>query len=105
LVQEQVPGIDGLEHQPDPFGRMKISDAPELGDSPLMNPVVALGVNVNEDRVADWLWTLHRIVVDVVRTDRHLEFYGDAKKHGSDVGYPCCICLGGSHDWLLPRYE
>lgn len=79
LVQEQVPGIDGLEHQPDPFGRMKISDAPELGDSPLMNPVVALGVNVNEDRVADWLWTLHRIVVDVVRTDRHLEFYGDAK--------------------------
>lgn len=79
LVQEQVPGINGSEHQPGTIGRMKISDAPELGDSPLMNPVVALGVNVNEDRVADWLWTLHRIVVDVVRTDRHLEFYGDAK--------------------------
>jgi hypothetical protein len=68
LVQEQVPGIDGLEHQPDPFGRMKISDAPELGDSPLMNPVVALGVNVNEDRVADWLWTLHRIGMNIVST-------------------------------------
>lgn len=79
LVQEQVSGINGSEYQSETFGRMKISDAPELGDSPLINPVVALGVNVNEERVADWLWTLHRIVVDVVRTDRHLEFYGDAK--------------------------
>ncbi|CAN6448754.1 unnamed protein product [Victoria cruziana] len=33
----------------------------------------------DEGRVADWLWTLHRIVVDVVRTDSHLEFYGDSK--------------------------
>ncbi|KAF3785270.1 TBC1 domain family member 15 [Nymphaea thermarum] len=29
----------------------------------------------DEGRVADWLWTLHRIV----RTDSHLEFYGDTK--------------------------
>lgn len=34
---------------------------------------------VSEDKVSDWLWTLHRIVVDVVRTDSHLEFYEDPK--------------------------
>ncbi|XP_076936402.1 rab GTPase-activating protein 22-like isoform X1 [Bidens hawaiensis] len=28
-----------------------------------------------QDRVSEWLWTLHQIVVDVVRTDSHLEFY------------------------------
>ncbi|KAK4254827.1 hypothetical protein QN277_007914 [Acacia crassicarpa] len=33
----------------------------------------------NEDRVSEWLWTLHRIVVDVVRTDSHLEFYEDTR--------------------------
>ncbi|KAL3689458.1 hypothetical protein R1sor_015767 [Riccia sorocarpa] len=43
------------------------------------DPVVALGQNANEERVAEWLWILHKIVVDVVRTDRHLEFYGDVK--------------------------
>eukprot|EP01018_Ginkgo_biloba_P014480 Gb_10658 [translate_table: standard] len=79
LVQEEVSGISEPAYQAETVGRMKISDAPEPGDTPLINPVVALGVDVNEDRVADWLWTLHRIVVDVVRTDRHLEFYGDAK--------------------------
>ncbi|XP_047334881.1 small G protein signaling modulator 1-like [Impatiens glandulifera] len=34
---------------------------------------------VNDERVSEWLWTLHRIVVDVVRTDSHLEFYEDKK--------------------------
>ncbi|BBN20771.1 hypothetical protein MPTK1_4g13805 [Marchantia polymorpha subsp. ruderalis] len=50
-----------------------------VGPENLPDPVVALGKNANEERVAEWLWILHRIVVDVVRTDRHLEFYGDAK--------------------------
>ncbi|KAJ4748673.1 Ypt/Rab-GAP domain of gyp1p superfamily protein [Rhynchospora pubera] len=31
------------------------------------------------DRVSEWLWTLHRIVVDVVRTDNHLQFYEDSR--------------------------
>ncbi|KAL2631581.1 hypothetical protein R1flu_016267 [Riccia fluitans] len=43
------------------------------------DPVAVLGKNANEERVAEWLWILHKIVVDVVRTDRHLEFYGDVK--------------------------
>ncbi|XP_022145875.1 small G protein signaling modulator 1 isoform X2 [Momordica charantia] len=34
---------------------------------------------VSGDRVSEWLWTLHRIVVDVVRTDSHLEFYEDTR--------------------------
>ncbi|XP_024542175.1 small G protein signaling modulator 2 [Selaginella moellendorffii] len=32
-----------------------------------------------EERTAEWLWTLHKIVIDVVRTDRHLEFYDDSR--------------------------
>ncbi|KAL8263666.1 hypothetical protein R6Q59_021796 [Mikania micrantha] len=32
-----------------------------------------------QDRVSEWLWTLHQIVVDVVRTDSHLEFYEDTQ--------------------------
>ncbi|XP_057546455.1 uncharacterized protein LOC130825312 isoform X1 [Amaranthus tricolor] len=38
-----------------------------------------LGGESSEDKVLEWFWTLHRIVVDVVRTDRHLEFYEDPK--------------------------
>ncbi|XP_078433809.1 rab GTPase-activating protein 22-like [Wolffia australiana] len=34
---------------------------------------------VGDKRISEWLWTLHRIVVDVVRTDGHLEFYEDSK--------------------------
>ncbi|XP_057874046.2 uncharacterized protein LOC131080009 [Cryptomeria japonica] len=79
MVQEQESGINESKEQSESADRMKMSDASEPTDTPLINPVVALGVDVNEDRVADWLWTLHRIVVDVVRTDRHLEFYGDTK--------------------------
>lgn len=55
---------------------LKISDVPEAdfvdgtkSDSPI----------ANKDRVAEWLWTLHRIVVDVVRTDSHLDFYGESR--------------------------
>ncbi|KAM0920994.1 hypothetical protein ACQ4PT_007208 [Festuca glaucescens] len=55
---------------------LKISDAPEAdfvhvtnSDSPVSN----------KDRVAEWLWTLHRIVVDVVRTDSHLDFYTESR--------------------------
>ncbi|KAK1615906.1 hypothetical protein QYE76_021423 [Lolium multiflorum] len=55
---------------------LKISDAPEAdfvhvtnSDSPV----------TNKDRVAEWLWTLHRIVVDVVRTDSHLDFYTESR--------------------------
>ncbi|CAL2229346.1 unnamed protein product [Prunus armeniaca] len=56
--------------------RMRISDVP---DTEFRNTTMSQGGTVSEDRVSEWLWTLHRIVVDVVRTDSHLEFYEDAK--------------------------
>ncbi|KAJ1704230.1 hypothetical protein LUZ63_004009 [Rhynchospora breviuscula] len=37
------------------------------------------GFDSDGDRVSEWLWTLHRIVVDVVRTDNHLQFYEDSR--------------------------
>ncbi|KAJ9701616.1 hypothetical protein PVL29_006825 [Vitis rotundifolia] len=56
--------------------RLRISDVPE---TPKLNATTSQGGAVSEDRVSEWLWTLHRIVVDVVRTDSHLEFYEDTK--------------------------
>ncbi|CAH1412623.1 unnamed protein product [Lactuca virosa] len=45
----------------------------------LKNTVASHGRTRSQDRVSEWLWTLHQIVVDVVRTDCHLEFYEDTK--------------------------
>ncbi|KAJ3683185.1 hypothetical protein LUZ60_013412 [Juncus effusus] len=57
---------------------LRISDAP-IGD-PFGGPVsVNGGLGSDGDRVSEWLWTLHRIVVDVVRTDSNLEFYEDSR--------------------------
>ncbi|KAH6833423.1 Ypt/Rab-GAP domain of gyp1p superfamily protein [Perilla frutescens var. hirtella] len=56
--------------------KIRISDVPDI---PAKYETTALGETTNGDRVSEWLWTLHRIVVDVVRTDSHLEFYEDTK--------------------------
>ncbi|KAG2258657.1 hypothetical protein Bca52824_077951 [Brassica carinata] len=63
---------------------LRISDVPEV-PSAKENP--SRGGTVTEDRMSEWLWTLHRIVVDVVRTDTHLEFYEDPRNLGrmSDI--------------------
>uniref|UniRef100_A0A0D9UVP6 Rab-GAP TBC domain-containing protein n=1 Tax=Leersia perrieri TaxID=77586 RepID=A0A0D9UVP6_9ORYZ len=55
---------------------LRISDAPEadFADGTKSNSLVD-----SKDRVSEWLWTLHRIVVDVVRTDSHLDFYGESR--------------------------
>ncbi|XP_021775553.1 TBC1 domain family member 15-like isoform X2 [Chenopodium quinoa] len=36
-------------------------------------------LNLVKIKYLKWLWTLHRIVIDVVRTNSHLEFYEDQK--------------------------
>ncbi|XP_027341512.1 small G protein signaling modulator 1 isoform X2 [Abrus precatorius] len=56
--------------------QLKISDVPQPA---MISASVSQEWPVSEDRVSEWLWTLHRIVVDVVRTDSHLEFYEDAR--------------------------
>ncbi|KAK7272002.1 hypothetical protein RJT34_28322 [Clitoria ternatea] len=56
--------------------QLKISDVPQPA---MRNASVSQGWLVSEDRASEWLWTLHRIVVDVVRTDSHLEFYEDTR--------------------------
>ncbi|KAG0493207.1 hypothetical protein HPP92_004201 [Vanilla planifolia] len=56
--------------------KLRISDAP---DGEKAEATIANGSVNHKDTVSEWLWTLHRIVVDVVRTDSQLEFYGDAK--------------------------
>ncbi|CAN6978451.1 hypothetical protein IGI04_037867 [Brassica rapa subsp. trilocularis] len=63
---------------------LRISDVPEV---PSAKETPSRGGTVTEDRMSEWLWTLHRIVVDVVRTDTHLEFYEDPRNLGrmSDI--------------------
>ncbi|CAN8286641.1 unnamed protein product [Cochlearia groenlandica] len=63
---------------------LRISDVPEMASA--KETPYRVG-NVTEDRVSEWLWTLHSIVVDVVRTDSHLEFYEDPGNLGrmSDI--------------------
>ncbi|CAH8390239.1 unnamed protein product [Eruca vesicaria subsp. sativa] len=63
---------------------LRISDVPEVSSA---KETPSRGGTVTEDRMSEWLWTLHRIVVDVVRTDTHLEFYEDPRNLGrmSDI--------------------
>lgn len=56
--------------------QLKISDVPQPA---MTSASMSQGWAASEDRVSEWLWTLHRIVVDVVRTDNHLEFYEDRR--------------------------
>lgn len=71
-----VSWSENLVYETEMLNRLRISDAPE---TPPIDAATSQGGTVSEDRVSEWLWTLHRIVVDVVRTDSHLEFYEDTK--------------------------
>ncbi|KAK9287652.1 hypothetical protein L1049_016089 [Liquidambar formosana] len=75
-VHEPVLRSNNQEFKREVVNRLRISDVPE---TPVINATTSQGKPVSEDRVSEWLWTLHRIVVDVVRTDSHLEFYEDTK--------------------------
>ncbi|GAV73533.1 RabGAP-TBC domain-containing protein [Cephalotus follicularis] len=56
--------------------RLRILDGPE---KTLVNGTTSQEGVASEDKVSEWRWTLHQIVVDVVRTDSHLEFYEDTR--------------------------
>ncbi|XP_074281438.1 rab GTPase-activating protein 22 isoform X2 [Silene latifolia] len=75
-TQEQVLRQDIQKYKNKVLNRLRISDVPEASELYTCN---GPGGGPTEDKVSDWLWTLHRIVVDVVRTDSHLEFYEDPK--------------------------
>ncbi|XP_058004322.1 uncharacterized protein LOC131168732 isoform X2 [Hevea brasiliensis] len=72
---EPVSRSNNQDYEKEIVNRLRISDAPE---TPLLNAASQGGAR-GDDKVSEWLWTLHRIVVDVVRTDSHLEFYEDKK--------------------------
>ncbi|KAL0377118.1 UNVERIFIED_CONTAM: GTPase-activating protein gyp7, partial [Sesamum calycinum] len=75
-VHESLSRSNNLDYEAEMLNRIRISDAPE---TPTKYATTSEGGAASEDRVSEWLWTLHRIVVDVVRTDSHLEFYQDTK--------------------------
>ncbi|KAL8137302.1 hypothetical protein V2J09_003303 [Rumex salicifolius] len=51
---------------------LRISSPPETAR-------MVTSTSLGEAKVSEWLWTLHSIVVDVVRTDNHLQFFEDQK--------------------------
>ncbi|CAJ1955508.1 unnamed protein product [Sphenostylis stenocarpa] len=75
------------EEEPELLSKNKVYEAQmvnqlKISDEPLpamIRSSVSQAWPVSEERVSEWLWTLHRIVVDVVRTDSHLEFYEDTR--------------------------
>ncbi|XP_073119309.1 uncharacterized protein [Henckelia pumila] len=73
---ESISRSNNSEYEREMLDSLRISDAPE---TPISNGTTSEAQAASEARVSEWLWTLHRIVVDVVRTDNHLEFYEDTK--------------------------
>nr|XP_029122418.1 small G protein signaling modulator 1 [Elaeis guineensis] len=71
-----VKGSKEIDCSIEIVNRSTIADAPKAAT---VDRTTSNGLSANEDRVSEWLWTLHRIVIDVVRTDSHLEFFGDPK--------------------------
>ncbi|KAJ8439612.1 hypothetical protein Cgig2_020988 [Carnegiea gigantea] len=74
--EQSLQSSDILNYKNKVLNRLRISDVPETAEPYSSN---CRGDGPSEDKVSEWLWTLHRIVVDVVRTDSHLEFYEDPK--------------------------
>lgn len=72
----EVPRSSNMEYEIENVEVQRKTDVPEI---PVVNLVTSHGRTRSQDRVSEWLWTLHQIVVDVVRTDSHLEFYEDTK--------------------------
>ncbi|CAM6089462.1 unnamed protein product [Calypogeia fissa] len=78
-IRDSTGGFPEDEGHKQRLGAQGLGSKVDMECDSLHEPVAALGRNASDERVAEWLWMLHRIAVDVVRTDRHLDFYGDAK--------------------------
>ncbi|GKB49993.1 small G protein signaling modulator 1 isoform X1, partial [Tanacetum coccineum] len=75
-VSGSLPRSSNLDYGIENVDIQRKTGAPEI---PVVNPVASHVRTRSQDRVSEWLWTLHQIVVDVVRTDSHLKFYEDTK--------------------------
>ncbi|KAK1430487.1 hypothetical protein QVD17_13257 [Tagetes erecta] len=76
----EIPRSSNLEYEIENVEMQRKKDAAEIlvGD-PVQVTAHGRTRSQGQDRVSEWLWTLHQIVVDVVRTDSHLEFYEDTQ--------------------------
>lgn len=72
--QARTPKESGNKNEAN--SKLRIPDGPEGANTETSTTNIS---DTRDNKVSEWLWTLHRIVVDVVRTDSQLEFYGDSK--------------------------
>lgn len=75
-AHEPILPSNNARNNTEMVNRLRISDVPEIA---MITATTSQGGAASEERISEWLWTLHRIVVDVVRTDCHLEFYEDTR--------------------------
>lgn len=75
-INEQAGTPKETGYKNETVSKLKISDASGGANA---EATTSIGSVARDEKVSEWLWTLHRIVVDVVRTDSQLEFYGDSK--------------------------
>ncbi|XP_017226927.1 uncharacterized protein LOC108202863 isoform X2 [Daucus carota subsp. sativus] len=75
-VCESISRFSDSLYEAEIVNRLRVSGASDVADT---NATTSQGGAADEEKVSEWLWTLHQIVVDVVRTDSHLEFYEDTK--------------------------
>ncbi|KAL0413775.1 UNVERIFIED_CONTAM: hypothetical protein Sradi_1579200 [Sesamum radiatum] len=87
-VHESLSRSNNLDYEAEMLNRIRISDAPE---TPTKYATTSQGGAASEDRVSEWLWTLHRI-------DSHLEFYQDTK-----IWPGCQIFLLSMHGLILQQ--
>ncbi|GMI78679.1 hypothetical protein like AT2G43490 [Hibiscus trionum] len=73
-VYDPVRRSNIVSHKAETVNRLRVSDVPK---TPMVKATRSQEGTVHDERVSEWLWNLHRIVVDVVRTDSHLQFYED----------------------------
>lgn len=75
-VCEPISRFSNSLYEAEIVNRLRVLGASEIAGT---DATTSQGGAVDEEKVSEWLWTLHQIVVDVVRTDSHLEFYEDTK--------------------------
>ncbi|KAF5816372.1 putative Rab-GTPase-TBC domain-containing protein [Helianthus annuus] len=74
--RSEVPRSSNMEYEIENIEIQKKDATEILSGSPVrVTTTHGRTRSQGQDRVSEWLWTLHQIVVDVVRTDSHLEFY------------------------------
>lgn len=89
-------GGETSEPRPTPGHELEILIADDGWGGNASDPTIGQRLNVSQERISDWLCTLRKIVVDVVRTDRHMDFFNNISNLAKATD------ILGVHAWIDP---